>query len=156
MAADRRTFFVEFDCLVAWAEGDENRQSTKIVYVMVYGTYSERAEICYYHWTVENSKAQQFIINKASAGSYSARQTGRQKVIAIAKSQIGTRESNNGWTKYGAWYGNYVKSKYAFSNAAWCAMFVSWCGNQAGLSSATFYYHAYCPSGVSWYQNKKQ
>lgn len=103
-----------------------------------------------------NSKAQQFIINKASAGSYSARQTGRQKVIAIAKSQIGTRESNNGWTKYGAWYGNYVKSKYAFSNAAWCAMFVSWCGNQAGLSSGTFYYHAYCPSGVSWYQNKKQ
>jgi hypothetical protein len=103
-----------------------------------------------------NSKAQQFIINKASAGSYSARQTGRQKVIAIAKSQIGTKETGSGWTKYGAWYGEYVKSKYAFSNAAWCAMFVSWCGNQAGLSSSTFYYHAYCPSGVSWYQNKKQ
>ena len=33
-------------------------------------------------------------------------------------------------------------------------MFVSWCGNQAGLSSDVFYYHAYCPSGVSWYQSK--
>lgn len=107
-------------------------------------------------YTKNDSKAQQFIINKASAANYSNRQTSRQKVIAIAKSQIGTRESGNGWTKYGAWYGDYVKSKYAFSNAAWCAMFVSWCGNQAGLPNSTFYYHAYCPSGVSWYQNKKQ
>ncbi len=34
---------------------------------------------------------------------------------------------NNNYTKYGAWYGN--------NPDEWCAMFVSWCANQAGIST---------------------
>lgn len=35
---------------------------------------------------------------------------------------------NNNYTKYGAWYGS--------NPADWCAMFVSWCANQAGISTS--------------------
>ncbi len=102
-----------------------------------------------------NSAAQQFIIEKADASGFTTKPVvnKRQQVIDIARSQIGTREGRNNYTKYGVWYGNYVHSS-VYQHAAWCAMFVSWCGNQAGLSSDVFYYHAYCPAGVSWYQNK--
>jgi hypothetical protein len=102
-----------------------------------------------------NSAAQQFTIEKADASGFTTKPvvSKRQQVIDIARSQIGIREGSNNYTKYGVWYGNYVHSSI-YQHAAWCAMFVSWCGNQAGLSSDVFYYHAYCPSGVSWYQSK--
>ena len=35
---------------------------------------------------------------------------------------------NNNYTKYGAWFNN--------NPADWCAMFVSWCANQAGISNS--------------------
>ena len=106
-------------------------------------------------YTLNNSAAQQFTIEKANASGFKTKPvvSKRQKVINIARSQIGTKEGSNNYTKYGVWYGNYVHSSI-YQHAAWCAMFVSWCGNQAGLSSDVFYYHAYCPSGVSWYQSK--
>ena len=106
-------------------------------------------------YTLNNSAAQQFTIEKANASGFKTKPvvSKRQKVINIARSQIGTKEGSNNYTKYGVWYGNYVHSSI-YQRAAWCAMFVSWCGNQAGLSSDVFYYHAYCPSGVSWYQSK--
>ena len=54
--------------------------------------------------------------------------TGNQRVdiVEVAKTQIGYHEGNNNDTKYGDWYG--------LSNQAWCAMFVCWCANQAGIS----------------------
>jgi hypothetical protein len=99
--------------------------------------------------------AQQFTIEKADASGFTTKPVvnKRQQVISIAQSQLGTREGTNNYTKYGVWYSSYVGSS-VYQHAAWCAMFVSWCGNQAGLSSDIFYYHAYCPSGVSWYQKK--
>ncbi|MBL7921597.1 MAG: peptidoglycan-binding protein [Bacteroidia bacterium] len=50
----------------------------------------------------------------------------REKIIEIAASQVGTKESpaNSNKTKYGKWYG--------FDGFAWCAMFVSWVYDQAG------------------------
>lgn len=58
---------------------------------------------------------------------------------------------SNNYTKYGAWYNN-----GSLQGQAWCAMFVSWCANQAGISADIFYSHAYCPYGVTWYKNKNQ
>jgi hypothetical protein len=99
--------------------------------------------------------AQQFTIEKADASGFTTKPVvnKRQQVISIAQSQLGTKEGTNNYTKYGVWYSSYAGSS-VYQHAAWCAMFVSWCGNQAGLSSDVFYYHAYCPSGVSWYQKK--
>lgn len=50
----------------------------------------------------------------------------RSKIIEIAASQVGTKETppNSNKTPYGQWYG--------FDGFAWCAMFVSWVYDQAG------------------------
>ena len=46
-------------------------------------------------------------------------------LIEIAKAEIGYTETGNNDTKYGDWY--------ELNNQAWCAMFVSWCFDKAGL-----------------------
>ena len=46
-------------------------------------------------------------------------------VITIAKSQVGTLEIPVNKTKYGKWFG--------LDGQPWCAMFVSWCFDQAGV-----------------------
>ena len=58
---------------------------------------------------------------------------------------------SNNYTKYGAWYAN-----GSLQAQPWCAMFVSWCAYQAGISNDIFYSHAYCPYGVSWYKDRGQ
>lgn len=64
----------------------------------------------------------------------------RTDIVNIAKSQIGYMEGNNenqldglttngsgNYTEYGRWYG---------LQDMWCAMFVSWCANQAGVDTS--------------------
>ena len=62
--------------------------------------------------------------------------TGDKKadIIAIAKSQVGYTEDETG-TVYGDWYKKINNSSYDFTTAPWCAMFISWCANKAGISS---------------------
>jgi hypothetical protein len=50
--------------------------------------------------------------------------TPKKLALAAALSQVGYHESGTNWTKFGAWYG--------FNGVAWCAIFVSWCLNEAG------------------------
>lgn len=57
-----------------------------------------------------------------TAGSGSASQ-----FVSVAAGEIGYRETGNNINKYGAWAGN--------NGVAWCAYFVSWCANQAGVSN---------------------
>ncbi len=85
--------------------------------------------------------------------------TGNQieDLIAVAQTQIGYTEGNStsqqggtsggsgNYTKYGAWYG--------INPGAWCAMFVSWCANQAGIPGSIVYKHASCDLGMQWFQN---
>ncbi|MBQ3182248.1 MAG: InlB B-repeat-containing protein, partial [Clostridia bacterium] len=84
--------------------------------------------------------------------------TGNQieDLIAVATSQIGYTEGNStsqmggtsggsgNYTKYGKWYG--------INPGAWCAMFVSWCANQAGIPKTTITSHASCDIGMQWFQ----
>ncbi len=84
-------------------------------------------------------------------------------IVAVAETQAGYCEgslsgnpsyaSSNNYQKYGVWYDNNVDN-IGGSYAAWCAMFVSWCANQAGIPSSIMYYHAYCPYGVNWFKNQ--
>ena len=67
------------------------------------------------------------------------------KVMQVAQGEVGYLEKatnaslsdkkanagNNNWTKYGEWFGLNGGSK-----APWCAMFVSWCLAQAGVSTS--------------------
>lgn len=52
----------------------------------------------------------------------------RKDIVGVAKTQIGYREGSNNDTKYGMWYG--------LPNEPWCAMFITWCANQANVPTA--------------------
>jgi cell wall-associated NlpC family hydrolase len=68
-------------------------------------------------------------------------------VVDIAKSQLNYKETGNNDTMYGKWFG--------LNNQPWCAMFVSWCFDQAGLVSKvaaqTKKGFASCDTGLKWF-----
>lgn len=70
----------------------------------------------------------------------------RDKIVEVAISQLGYTEGKNNDTKYGDWYG--------LPNQPWCAMFVSWCADQAGISQDIIKKFAYCPTGYNWFNSK--
>ena len=76
------------------------------------------------------------------------------KFILIALGEIGYQEmdangntgTSGNYTKYGAWYG--------INPGAWCAMYVSWCANQAGVSTSIIPKYASVSLGMEWFQDK--
>jgi cell wall-associated NlpC family hydrolase len=70
-----------------------------------------------------------------------------QKIVDIAKAELGYVEIPVNNTKYGKWYG--------LNNVSWCAIFVSWCFNKAGLSGAVAAQNrkgfASCDAGLKWF-----
>lgn len=68
------------------------------------------------------------------------------RLIAIAETQLGYREGPDNDTKYGDWYG--------IPNGAWCAMYVSWCANQAGISTSVIPKYASCSAGREWFESR--
>lgn len=73
-------------------------------------------------------------------------------VLEAARSQIGVQEGPNNDSPYGEWYG--------LNHNPYCAMFVSWCFNEAGLSSIiaaqTKKGFASCSGGLAWFQKHKR
>lgn len=57
--------------------------------------------------------------SQASGGGYA-------DIVNIALAEEGYAEGKNNNTKFGEWYG--------MNNQPWCAMFVSWCADKAGIS----------------------
>lgn len=76
------------------------------------------------------------------------------KFINIALGEVGYQEmdangktgTSGNYTKYGAWYG--------INPGAWCAMYVSWCANQAGVPTNIIPKYASVQIGMDWYKNK--
>lgn len=68
-------------------------------------------------------------------------------IVDIAKAEVGYQEGPNNDSKYGKWYG--------LNNQSWCAMFVSWCFNEAGLLSKVLAQgkkgFASCDVGLKWF-----
>ncbi len=48
-------------------------------------------------------------------------------IVEIAKNELGTTETGVNMTKYGEWFGS--------NGENWCAIFVSWCANEANVST---------------------
>lgn len=76
----------------------------------------------------------------------------RNKVLAIAQAEIGTKESpaNSNKQKYGEWFG--------MNGQPWCAMFVSWVYFQAGFPLPKIQGpkgFAYCPFMVTYAKKNK-
>ena len=73
-------------------------------------------------------------------------------VVDAAKSQLNYRETGNNNTIFGKWYG--------LNNNPWCAMFVSWCYDQAGLVSKVAAQNkkgfASCDAGLKWFTKKNK
>lgn len=71
-------------------------------------------------------------------------------IIDIAQLEIGYQEGPNNQTKYGKWYG--------LDNNPWCAMFVSWCFDKAGLApyvaASSKKGFASCDAGLKWFAKK--
>ena len=63
----------------------------------------------------------------------------RDRIVEIALSQKGYTEGPNNDTKYGEWYG--------LNHEPWCAMFVSWCANKAGIPESIIPKFAGCTTG---------
>ncbi|MBQ3099708.1 MAG: InlB B-repeat-containing protein [Clostridia bacterium] len=74
-------------------------------------------------------------------------------IIEVARTQLGymegslegTVQGSNDCTKYGEWYG--------LNNNPWCAMFVSWCANEAQIPTTVIPKHASCDVGMNWFLN---
>ena len=71
-------------------------------------------------------------------------------VLNRARFETGYTEKNDNETKYGAWYG--------VNGQPWCAIFVSWCYDKAGLvdkiAAQTNKGFASCDAGLKWFAKK--
>lgn len=70
------------------------------------------------------------------------------KILNIAREELGYEEGANNNTKYGAEYGlNYNP---------WCQMFIWWCANKAGISTEIIPKTASCPTAYKWFKARSQ
>lgn len=67
-------------------------------------------------------------------------------IVDVAISQIGYKESGNDRTKYGQYTGT--------NGLAWCHAFVSWCANQAGVSTNIVPKTASTDTGMDWFKQR--
>ena len=79
-----------------------------------------------------------------SGGGWFTGLFGSGQLVTIAKSQLG----NEGGEKFWSWWG-------FDSREEWCACFVSWCADQAGLiQSGAVPKFSLCTDGKNWFQNQ--
>ena len=79
-----------------------------------------------------------------SGGGWFAGLFGNGQLVTIAKSQLG----NEGGEKFWSWWGFTERQE-------WCACFVSWCADQAGLiQKEAVPKFSVCTDGVAWFQAK--
>lgn len=76
-----------------------------------------------------------------------------QKLLAVAKGQLGYHETSSGYTKFGDWYGTHVDKDPSFSTAPWCDMFLAWAAHQAGVEDRTGDF-ASTPDHAEWFQKQ--
>lgn len=70
----------------------------------------------------------------------------RNCIVYVASGEVGYVEGSNNDTKYGDWIG--------MPNQPWCASFVSWCANQADISTSIVKYTASSGTMRSFFSNQ--
>ena len=86
---------------------------------------------------------------KGYPNTYKNKGIGATDIVGVARTQVGYKENSVG-TKYGYWY------LPSFVNQPWCAMFVSWCANQAGIPNTVIPKFAACSVGINWFKTQKR
>jgi CHAP domain len=77
-----------------------------------------------------------------------------QKLLHVAKDQLGYTEKASGYTKYGDWYGKHVGKDPVFKDAPWCDMFLAWAADKAGVQDWAGEF-ASTPDHAKWFQKHK-
>lgn len=72
----------------------------------------------------------------------------RERIVLIGNCYLGYREGRNNDNIFGDWYG--------IPNQPWCAMFVSYCMNKAGVLPNVVKKFASCYIGWNWFKSKGQ
>ncbi len=81
-------------------------------------------------------------VQAAYENTYANTGNQRKDIIGVAMTQVGYREEN-GRTKYGEWYGH--------PTVDWCAVFVAWCANQAGIPTSIIKKQGWAnPASFGW------
>ena len=75
------------------------------------------------------------------------------KLVYIAETELGYKEAENGWTKYGQWWTDRTGDS-AYATASWSCMFLSWCGKEAGFTEEEYGFFSYTGYWISWFENK--
>jgi CHAP domain len=73
-----------------------------------------------------------------------------QKLLQVAKSQLGYTEHNDGYTKFGDWYGKNVGHGSYYSTAPWCDMFLAWAAAKIGVQDWAGEF-ASTPDHANWF-----
>jgi hypothetical protein len=74
-----------------------------------------------------------------------------QKLLQVAKSQLGYAEKSGGYTKYGDWYGKHVDKGSYYKTAPCCDMFLAWAADKAGVDDWAGQF-ASTPEHALWFQ----
>ncbi len=90
----------------------------------------------------------------------------RRDIVSVAKTQIGYQEGENSshlsgevaggnnYTEYGRWYTSHKGTSYNHISSQWCAMFVSWCAYNAGVSTSIITCEQYTETQVKLFKNQ--
>ena len=116
-----------------WVElngpGGVKTGANRAVKVTVYGYNGEIVSQTIYITVTENPSPQQ----PSSSDQ-------RSKILNYAKSQLGQ--------------GNIYSAKFGAPGVAWCAYFISYCAQQAGIPESNFIQTGWCPSMMQFFKNK--
>ena len=86
------------------------------------------------------------IYNSNGDNNYDTSQIPNIEIVLVAKAQIG----NEGGDKFWSWYG-------FKEHVAWCACFVSWCGDQCGyINNGILPKFSACVDGINWFKEKNE
>ena len=134
-------------------EGNVDKEVKRCTYeindstIVGYGKpdYSKNAE----NVAADKKAQEQAQQNSASQTTGSAASGQAEKIVQVALAEEGYTSPYGYYSKYGEWYQNNIDGSYNFKDAYWCAMFVTWCANQAGVSRDVIKPYAACSDGVS-------
>ncbi|TNY38020.1 CHAP domain-containing protein [Thermomonospora catenispora] len=76
-----------------------------------------------------------------------------EKLLDVAKAELGYKEKPGGYTKYGDWYGKNVDNSPYFATAPWCDMFLAWAADKAGVTDWVGQF-AYTVAHARWFARR--
>ena len=138
-------------------EGNVDKEVKRCTYeindstIVGYGKpdYSKNAE----NVAADKKAQEQAQQNSASQTTGSAASGQAEKIVQVALAEEGYTSPYGYYSKYGEWYQNNIDGSYNFKDAYWCAMFVTWCANQAGVPRNVIKPYAACSDGVAKFKS---